>query len=431
MKGLRAPELIIALVVLGAFIAIGVLDFSNRQREVATYDSFSSFDYQRGGYRAWFEMLHNEGLRVTRYEHRPAYLNDSIGTLIIANNVFDAMLRAELGQPSSIYSTADLTALEKWVRNGGRLVWLVDEASSLGLPAGPSGVAVKEQEGRASNLLGLPEIVKTTAQKDAAAPVAPSFASLGVSAVLGSSRLRIPFTADPGITPLVADVKGSVVGWYPLGKGSVTVVTDESLFENGRLNKTSNARLAYNLAAFGLAPKQTIAFEEWSHGYQSGDTWWAILPSPFRLAFAIISVALTLLLFGATWRFGPALRLPENEERTSFEYLTSVASLLERGHATRKAVRDLAQLALRACARSVGLPDTATASSIAQRMRGSDAGDRRADDLLTLERIAGFEQPTSAELVRAAQIAINLRKELSRDGFQHIGPRRAAARRSA
>jgi hypothetical protein len=431
MKGLRAPELIIALVVLAAFVALGMFDFSSRQHEVATYDSFSSFDYQRGGYRAWFEMLHNEGLRVTRYERRPAYLNDSIGTLIIANNIFDAQLRAELGQPYSVYSAVDLTALDKWVKNGGRLIWLVDQATSLALPAGMSSAAERLQEHLTQNSLGLPGVVKTTAQKDAAAPVAPSSVGAGVRSVLGLSRLRVPFGADPALTPLLADVKGTVVGWYPHGKGSVTVVTDESLFENGRLNKADNARLAYNLAMFGLSRGQTIAFEEWSHGYQSGDTWWAILPPPFRFAFGIVSIALALLLFGATWRFGPALRLPENDERTSFEYLTSVASLLERGRATRKAVKDLAQLALRACARSVGLVDTATATSIAQRLRGSDAGDHRAADLIMLERIAGFEQPTSAELVRAAQIAISLRKELSRDGFQLIGPRRPASRRSA
>ena len=241
----------------------------------------------------------------------------------------------------------------------------------------------------------------------------------------------MPFDSNPGVTPLIADHAGAVVGWYNLGKGAVVVVTDETLFENSRLNKADNARLAYNVATQGLRPGDTVAFEEWSHGYQTGDTWWTIMPWQLQVALGIAGGALLLLLIGATWRFGPAAQLLENNERTSQEYLVSMASLLDRGRARRKAIADLAQIALRAAARSVGMPEASPASLIATRLRGSETGDRRALDLLTLERLSGFQDPSAAELVQAARLSRNIRKELTFDGLHHIQPRRSATRRSA
>lgn len=240
----------------------------------------------------------------------------------------------------------------------------------------------------------------------------------------------MPFDANPGVTPLIADRAGTVVGWYNLGKGTVVVVTDESLFENSRLNKADNAQLAYNVAAQGLRPGDTVAFEEWSHGYQSGDNWWTIMPWTLQLALSIAGGALLLLLVGGVWRFGPPAQVLENNERTSEEYLVSMASLLDRGRARRKAVADLAQIALRTAARSVGMRESSPASLIATRLRGSEAGDRRAHDLLTLERLSGFQEPSAAELVQAARLSRDIRKELTFDGL-HIQPRRTVTRRSA
>jgi hypothetical protein len=423
MRRFSLADLAIALLVAGCFIAIALLDYGHKEQALQTYDSFSSFDYQHGGYRAWFEMLHDEGVRVARMEQRPAYLNGSVSTLIVANNAFDALLRAQIGESASLYSQGDIAALVRWVQNGGRLIWLVDQASSLGL-ATAALLTPSEAD------LALPAVVKSKFAKDAAVTIAPSALTSGVRSVIGTGRLRVPFSKDPNFAPLVADTSGSVVGWYPLGKGAVIIVTDESLFENGRLASADNARLAYNLATDGMKPGDTVAFEEWSHGYQAGNTWWEILPRPFQIAFAVAASALLLALVGAAWRFGPAIPLPANDERTSSEYLTSVATLLERGDATRKAVRDLAQLALRSAARSVGLPDSAKATEIGARLRGTQTGDQRAADLLALERMAGFERPTRDELVRAAQCSLAIRKDLG-DGLHQLAPRRSAARRTA
>ena len=444
MRPLRSAEVIVAIVVLGCFVLLGWLDYQRQSREVERFDTFSSFDFQRGGYHAWYDLLEREGVNVTRLQRRPAYLNDSIATLVVANNFFDALLRAQLGQSMSYYTAGDLEKLRKWVDSGGRLVWLMDQPSGMPMQrifARTDAIAAANGSTRKETLeprpaatepsLQLPTVSSIGSSNDAAVAIAPSPLTAGVKAVSGSSRLRIPFDSNPGFTPLMADAKGAVVAWYRLGKGSVVVVTDETLFQNSRLAKADNARLAYNLVALDLQPGDTVAFDEWLHGYQSGDTWWSITPYTLRLALAIATGALLLLLLGAVWRFGPAARLPENVERTSEEYLLSMAALLARGGAARKAVHDLAQMALRVAARSVGMPDATPASAIAMRLRGSEAGDRRAHDLLTLERLAGYQHPTTAELVQAAHLSRGLRKELSFDGTPALQPRRSSARRSA
>jgi len=432
MRSLRSTEILIALTVVTIFVLLAWFDYRRQATEVETFDTFSSYDYQRGGYHAWYDLLKREGVRVTQYRRRPGYLNDSVDTLIIANNAFDAALRAAVGQQVGVYSQSDFDRLRKWVASGGHLVWLSDQATGVNSPGQDiSRTARKLLDTDIVPGLHLPGVSRNGPEKDAAISILTSPFTDGVGALSGTSRLRIPFDANPRVTPLIADQTGMVVGWYNLGKGTVVVVTDESLFENSRLNKADNARLAYNVAAQGLRPGDTVAFEEWSHGYQSGDTWWTIMPRTLQLALSIAAGALLLLLIGAVWRFGPAAQLFEDNERTSEEYLVSMASLLERGHARRKAIADLAQIALRTAARSVGVPESSPASLIAARLRGSEAGDRRAHDIVTLERLSGFQEPSAAELVQAARLSRDIRKELTFDGLPHIQPRRTATRRSA
>jgi len=432
MRSFGSSELFIAVAVLTIFVLLAWFDYRRQSTKVETFDTFSSYDFQRGGYHAWYDVLKREGIRVTHYQRRPAYLNDSISTLVIANNAFDAALRAEVGQQVGVFTESDFDALHKWVSKGGRLVWLIDQATGVSSPGMIATRSLRKLlSGDAEPRLHLPDVSRNGPQKDAAVSIAASPLMDGVHTLSGTSRLRMPFTDNPGVTPLIADEAGTVVGWYNLGKGSVVVVTDETLFENSRLDLADNARLAYNIAAQGLRPGDAVAFEEWSHGYQSGDTWWTIMPWTLQGALGIAAAALLLLLVGAIWRFGPAAQLLENNERTSEEYLVSMAALLDRGGARRKAIHDLAQFALRTAARAVGMPDRAPASAIATRLRGSEPGDRRAHDLLTLERLADFQEPTAAELVQAARLSRDLRKELTLDGSHHIQPRRTPTRRSA
>jgi hypothetical protein len=422
-------ETAIAAAVVVLFIAWGLTSYRQTKTQVGRYDTYSTFDAQRGGYEAWFDLLRGEGVPAARWLHRPAFLGPGVGTYIIANNLFDALLRAQIGQPVDVMTAADEEALAAWVRRGGHLVWLADRAAAA--RAGLTSGRLVRLHGGGSNPLRLPPVIETAARGDRAIPLLPSALTNGVRAIDGVGKLRIPFDADPAIVPVLADRFGIVAGTYRLGKGSVIVVTDESVFDNGRLARADNARFAYNIAAAGVTPGSLVAFDEWSHGYQSGDTWWSILPPPFRVAVILVALAGLVWLGNAALRFGPPVPLPPGDERTSQEYVRSMASLLRRGRAGRIVVRNLARLVLHAAAAAAGLPDSAPATAIARRLRAMARGDEVADTILELERLAGYERPTPAEVLKAARLAHALRKEFVRDGFSGQYARQPIARRSA
>jgi transcriptional regulator with XRE-family HTH domain len=250
----------------------------------------------------------------------------------------------------------------------------------------------------------------------------------GVNSVSGSSTLRVEPGTSLAYTPLLADSAGTVVAERRYGKGTIIVVTDQSLFVNKRIARSDNAKLAYDLVA---GTNGVVAFDEYVHGYASGLSWWTILPMPVRAAIIIVVSGVALLLIGTALRFGPTARLAENTERTSAEYLSSMAQLLARGRAARKAMRDLINVTLNEIAVTLGLSDRASVAQIERGVRGSEDGDARAAQVHELGRLRSLDAPSDADLLRAAQLCASLRKEYSRYGRIGFGRRAAPVWRSA
>jgi len=222
-----------------------------------------------------------------------------------------------------------------------------------------------------------------------------------------------------------------VVATYHLGKGVVVYVADQTIFQNRNLARADNARLAYDLVTAETGPRAVVAFEELSHGHQVEETAWSILPGPARTGLVILCLAILTLLIGTFFRFGPVVRQPSDDERTSAEYLTSMAALLARGGATRKALRDVADAAIRGLAESLALHDTVPIALLAARLRNRSGGDEPADALLELNRLRSYEYPKEADLLAAARIAALIRKEYAPNARIGFGRRRSPAKRTA
>jgi len=401
---------VVVLVLASAAIFTLVIAAELRQRALAPrYDTFSSYDAHSGGYRAWYELLARMGSHVERFTQRSAFLDRSIDTLIVAPNSYELALRRQAnGEAVGQLQPIDFENLRTWVQHGGRLIWVTDEAYG--------------------GSLGVPAIAAEGPKRDDALTVAISPLTAGVVRVSGTSALRARFASAAKVLPLVADDSGAVVIAYREGKGSVAVITDQSLFDNARIAKADNARLAYNLATGGN-PNATIAFDEWVHGFAAGPTWWAVLPVPARAAVIIAAAALLLLVVGAALRFGPTSRLPEVAERTSAEYLSSMAHLLARGNAARKALRDLADLTLHEVAASAGLSERA---GIVELVAGFESNDsERAGQVRELDALRRIDQPSDNDLVRAARLCAALRKELTGYGRIGFGRRATPLKRTA
>lgn len=420
LRGLKATDAIVLAAALAVIVGSGVLSGLREERTQSGFDTFSTYDVQSGGYRAWYELLQHEGVRVARFERRPAFIDDSIDVYVMASNTIATLVRAQgQGEPADLVEAGDWAAVAKWVHAGGHLVWL----------SGPSNTVANHAFSSEPQGLNAPPLAASGLKTDGAVTVAPSPITAGVYAVSGIGQLRFPFDRSSGSAPLVADDTGAVVAAYRFGKGDVTIVSDDSLFENSRLSMADNARLAYDLVAASLPPHGLVAFDEWSHGYAAGDTWWTILPAQFRVALVIIGAAMLLLVVGTALRFGPTAELPADDERTSAEYLTSMAALYARGNAVKAAIDDLTGACLREAAAAVGLGENATARAIALRLGGPAEGP--ADDVMEIDRLRSFEYPKAPDLLRAASLCAELRKELLPHGKPGLGRRTAPAGRSA
>ena len=404
-------EAIVAAVALVAVSIAATISARQAQSGLNGYDTRSTYDVTSGGYRAWYELLQREGVDVQRFERRPAYLDGSVDVYVTAVDLNAVAAQAAAGGDVNLFVDADWEALAKWVRAGGHLVWLADGKLT-------------------PNYLNTPDVEGSGLKTDNAVTVALSPLTVGVHSVSGTSPLRVPFKNALRTAPLVADDTGAVVTEYPLGKGSVTVVSDESLFDNDRLSHADNARLAYDLATTGLTPRASIAFDEWSHGHVTGDNWWSVLPRPLQLALVAIALVLVALAVGTALRFGPVAPVADESERTSAEYLTSMAVLYQRGRAVRAALVEMADACLRDVSQALGLPEGASARAIALRA-GSGASDERSEAVMELDRLRSYEFPHDADLVRAAAISTLLRKEFTRHGRTGIGRRFTPQRRTA
>lgn len=412
-SSLPVVEIAVAAVAFAALAITWWLSARQMEAQQGRFDTVSTYDAASGGYRAWYELLAREGVRVQRFELRPAFLDPSIDVYVSAGDMLNEYAAQAFGKSFEPMTSGDWDALSKWVKAGGHFVWLTD-----GFPLDQP------------KYMNVPFVDKLGPATDQAVTVAPSPVTQGVRSVSGTSRLRVPFATSGTAAPLVADDTGGVVMSYPLGKGTITIVSDESLFQNARLARADNARLAFDLATAGLSPHGSVAFDEWSHGYVAGDSWWTILPRPFQAALIVIAFALVLLAVGTALRFGPTARLPDESERTSAEYLTSMALLLQRGRAVRSAISDMADACIRDLAAALGLADTANPRTIAARA-GSADGDERADAVMELDRLRSFEYPHEADLMKTARLCAYLRKEFSRHGRIGIGRRASSARRIA
>jgi hypothetical protein len=167
----------------------------------------------------------------------------------------------------------------------------------------------------------------------------------------------------------------------------VIAITDASIFSNRTLARAGNAGYAYDLLAVGF-----VAFDERVHGYAEDRSFWAALPTPVHVAIFIALAIVALVLVGANLRFAPALPADSAGDRDSAAYIDSMARLLARGGAARRALADCVDSVARAAARI--------------------DRDGWRETLRELEALRRVERPSAADLVRAGQLSTRLRKDL-------------------
>jgi hypothetical protein len=364
MKRLRWEPIALAA---GLFVlvALAVANYESTRGAGSTY---STYDTGPNGYRALYEVLLRERVPVRRFEREIGLMDHDVRTLVISS--WQLQPEFALGSP---IDRNDRTRLQRFVRNGGRLIVLDDVATSMltefGLERG-----------------------RIYAQAPDLRPVIPSLAVLDhVSRVEGTVRVLYRFSAQPAAIPLLGAQRGIGALDRPYGKGRVVVITAPDMFSNAHIAQADNARFAYQLLA-GHGP---VAFDERVHGYAEDKSFWAALPMPVKVAVWVVVAILILALIEGNVRFAPAVAAEPPDERNSSAYIDSMASLLARAHAGKAVIARLADDAVQRARRRASRRDGVT------------------DALNELESLRELERPASGDLLRAAQLNIKLRKDLA------------------
>ncbi|GAC1311712.1 MAG: hypothetical protein NVSMB21_21520 [Vulcanimicrobiaceae bacterium] len=374
----RVETLALALATL-ALVTVGAIDRAARERR-ASVDSYSSYDAASGGYRAAYELLAREGVRVERFERRPAFLDAGIATLVYAEPI--------AGDPRARIPTKnDLAALEAWLRDGGRLLFIgADEAAA------------------SANVAHLPHLARGRAR--GSARIDASLRARGVSRIAPLESLRY---ASPraGTRILARAARGAYVLAYPYGRGEVVATIDRAIFSNARIATADRARLFVALAT----PRRAgiVAFDELPHGFETPERWWAIVPRPFLVGLAFALVVLLVAIAGAALRLGPPLVPIPRDDRGTADFVVALAALLARVGDVRGTLAEAEAATSRALARAYGLAATASGEEIAARLEGVEARVRYA----TLREIVRDGDAAEATLVRGVALAQRLRKDVS------------------
>jgi hypothetical protein len=395
VRALPLPQLALVAVLVAV---LAVLATVRQERDAQPeQDTYSSYDALPGGYRAWHALLGREGVDAARFEERPAFLDGSIDTLILAEPPANAVAE---------YTRGDDDALADWVRSGGRLVLLGRDRS---FERDKEARARKEQAGKPPKQAAparakpAPEPSQAPVERPVTA-IAPEWRAAGVDRLFSADDAR--YRARPEELELAGDERGALAVRYAYGKGEVVAIADRTLFTNRRIATGDHARLAFLLGTPRVAGAR-VAFDEAIHGYVTPEHWWAIVPRPLLVAVLLVLGALALALFGAAIRLGPPIAAEPPREPTSAEFIESLAALAARGNASGKALRDTFRVTRRALALALGIPEDAPPERLAARIERADLR----GNFLELAKLSESGNAGPAALVRGAALAHRLRKE--------------------
>lgn len=298
------------------------------------------------GLRLWLDAL---GYRVTTLEGDRFAIGRDVTTILVL-------------APTTIIGSFEQGEIERWVRQGGRLIVSADEFRTWPLLR-QFGVSVRP-------ILGVSQAV----------PAAPGLLDPAIASVSVGPRFQV-ILGDKGgdeaagaVPLLVAQDAGSdgqppiLAARVPVDKGEVVVLTVTDALSNASLHDEANARLALSL--IGPASRGQIAFDELHHGFGSlerRNIYALLFDRAWGRAILLGCGLLLLFLLLRGRRLGRSVPVFVDRGRSLGELVTSQASLYRAGGKRAFVAAHLARQLRHDLAQSVGLPGDAPDAEIAAR----------------------------------------------------------------
>ncbi len=302
----------------------------------------SSTDAHPGGtlgLALWLERL---GYQVQRVESSTTPLDEG-GVLFVL-------------LPVRPFARAEAAALTEWVRRGGTLVYYPGPIFA------PATIDAAPRDALPSEL----EIATRFAPFTTTASGAEAFFTAPrVNTLRVDTRWALELSSDAWV-PLVQESDRVYAASRTLGGGRVFVVATEAFFTNEAIERVDNA--AFTLNVLARAPgARTVAFEEAHHRMiETPDLLTTMRVSPWGWA---IGYAAALTFAFVAWggrRFGPPVVAATQPARSSGEYISAFAGLLQRRRATDWLQKRYAALVRRRVAARLGVRSDLPAAELAR-----------------------------------------------------------------
>ena len=277
----------------------------------------SSYSTGTDGAAAYATLLGRAGHPVGRVRASPGKARlDPSGTVVLLD--------------AGPVAPADAAALRRFVAAGGRLVVGGGAGSWLDR-------IVREAP------------VWSPTPPTAPHPLAPDPDLAGVRSVATSSYGS--WEGGSGL-PLFGDGDHALLSVAAVGSGSVFLLADASLLENAKLDRADDAALGLALAG---PSARSVDFLESYHGYGAAATGFGAVPGRWRAGFALLALAVIVLMLAAGRRLGPPQAAERELAPPRREYVESLGAVLARTRPREAAIAPVRARARRLVSERAGL----------------------------------------------------------------------------
>ena len=391
----------------------------------------SIFDTRTYGSQGFFEFVNRIGYSTQVWKHDWSELPDNASVLISidpeTSDADDAPVSSDdSGDQSSrltganSLSSADARGLRSWLQKGHTAILMVTSLS----PAALSGATEKYGF---SDVLGV-SVQSPTYDKSQTdfAPMQPISLTRNVVSVHASDPWRVhiqvktlaalPLFGDVIVNPVtkMAECEPYAV-LIPCGEGKLIIIADSAFASNANLGQGDNAVFLANILKSSARPNDTVLFDEYHHGESdSNGGLWEAIGRPMQMATVQLVLAMFVLFAAVAPRFGRPLPMNATTQRTSAEYVASLAALYAGGKATTAALEPIYRQFLRDTCISVGVPVDITLDRLAQiAARGKGVSESRMRNILArCERAVAQQHLSEPDMVDIVRELEQLRKEL-------------------
>ena len=376
-------EWLLLLVLLIVFVAVAL--YSERAGQaVVTQTAPSSLNNRPQGAKALYRLYSTLPYSVRRLADPWTTLTPQDGLLIVIEPF-------EAGRPATL---PEVSALAKWTRNGGTVLYVVQE------PARP--LDAKDP------LAGDIAIIEGQDAPHTVAPAVVSPLTRQVGTITVSSKVRLKSAPVSPWQTLFSDRYGVIAAQKPLGKGRVLVAADPLLVSNQGVRQEDNVVFLANIVQSALGRNgRGLVFDEYHHGvgFEAGasgqENWISALPLPIKRAVWPVALLLLLIVYNGNQRFGAARALPLASPRASVEYVQSLARWYRRAEAADIVAETLYNDLLRHVARLLELPPDTPGPDIRQRLERTHPADAPAFAQITtaVQQISAVRRAAPDELL--------------------------------